>query len=150
MPWTKRSAVRGQSLWSFIPFIPGCRIYMLFASGSGCSGCMAPSRIIPGLSLQMPDIQLLMLSTWSGRVATERRTCMSCRLMWWWGVLERGRWPALCCGWGLRYFGPAAGVKGGWGTGVCGAAVWGRVALCLAGIFCDWLGGNIEKYEHGA
>ena len=31
----------------------------------------------------MSDIQLLMLSTWSGRVATERRTCLSCRLMWW-------------------------------------------------------------------
>jgi hypothetical protein len=29
----------------------------------------------------MPDIQLLMLSTWSGRVATERRTRISCRLM---------------------------------------------------------------------
>ena len=26
--------------------IPGCRIHML--SGSGCSGCMAPSGIIPG------------------------------------------------------------------------------------------------------
>jgi len=65
--------------------IPGCRIHKISASGSGCSGCMAPSGIIPGYSLQMPDIQLLMLSIWSGRVATERRTCMSCRLMWWKG-----------------------------------------------------------------
>ena len=24
-------------------------------------------------------------------------------------------------------------------------AVWGRVALYLAGASCDWLGGNIEK-----
>jgi len=24
-------------------------------------------------------------------------------------------------------------------------AVWGRAALCLAGAFCDWWGGNIEK-----
>jgi hypothetical protein len=23
--------------------------------------------------------------------------------------------------------------------------VWGRAALCLAGAYCDWLGGNIEK-----
>jgi len=28
--------------------------------------------------------------------------------------------------------------------------VWGRAALCLAGASCDWWGGNIEKYEHGA
>jgi len=28
--------------------IPGCRIHMLSASGSGCSGCMAPSGIISG------------------------------------------------------------------------------------------------------
>jgi len=46
---------------------------------------MAPSGIIPGLSLQMPDIQLLMLSTWSGWVATERRSWISCWLMWWRG-----------------------------------------------------------------
>jgi len=24
-------------------------------------------------------------------------------------------------------------------------AVWGRVALCMAGASCDWWGGNIEK-----
>ena len=41
------------------------------------------------------------------------------------------------------------GQRGG-DTGVCGAAVWGRAALYLAGVSCDWLGGNIEKYEHGA
>ena len=23
--------------------------------------------------------------------------------------------------------------------------VWGRIGFCLAGIFCDWWGGNIEK-----
>ena len=28
---------------------------------------------------------------------------------------------------------------------VARTAVWGRVALCLAGASCDWLGGNIEK-----
>ena len=63
-------------------------------------------------------------------------------------------------------------VKGGGDTGVCGAAVLlvangmirtakqlaevsraavgGGSALCLAGASCDWWGGNIEKYEHGA
>jgi len=30
-------------------------------------------------------------------------------------------------------------------TGVCGAAVWGKVSLCMAGASCDWLGGNLEK-----
>jgi len=28
--------------------IPGCRIHRISASWSGCSGCMAPSGIIPG------------------------------------------------------------------------------------------------------
>jgi len=37
------------------------------------------------------------------------------------------------------------GVKGGGDTGVCGAAVWGKVSLCMAGASCDWLGGNLEK-----
>jgi len=68
----------------------------------------------------MPDIQLLMLSTWSGRVPTERKTCMSCRLMWWRGsgngtvacallwmksmILRPGcrgqRWGRYWCMWG--------------------------------------------------
>jgi hypothetical protein len=25
------------------------------------------------------------------------------------------------------------------------SAMWGRFALCMVGISCDWLGGNIEK-----
>jgi len=45
----------------------------------------------------MPDIQLLMLSTWSGRVATESRTCMSCRLMWWRGSGKGTVTCALLC-----------------------------------------------------
>jgi len=39
----------------------------------------------------MPDIQLLMLSTWSGLLPTERRTWISCRLMW-----GRGVWKGDC------------------------------------------------------
>jgi len=95
---------------------------MLSASGSGCSGCMAPSGIIPGSSLQMPDIQLLMLSTWSGRVATARRTWIFCRLTWWRGS---GKGTVTCALLWMRsiYSGPAAWVKGGGDTGVCGAGV---------------------------
>jgi len=39
----------------------------------------------------MPNIQLLMLSTWSGQGATERKTWVSCRLMWW-----EGFWKGDC------------------------------------------------------
>jgi len=125
----------------------------------------------------MPDIQLLMLSTWSGRVATESRTCMSCRLMWWRGS---GKGTVTCALLWMRYMILRPGCRGqrwgrywrmwGWsevkwldrrGCGpavdqwkvrtakqlpdVSRTAVWDRAALCLAGAFCDWWGGNIEK-----
>jgi len=45
------------------------------------------------------------------------------------------RWEKYCCMWGWNE------VK--WVDR--GAAVWSRVALCLAGASCDWLGGNVEK-----
>ena len=73
----------------------------------------------------MPDIQLLMLSTWSGRGATERITWISYRLMWW---RSTGKWTVTCA---LRFvvdevYDTASrlpGVKGGGDTGVCGAGM---------------------------
>ena len=32
---------------------------------------------------------------------------------------------------------------------VARTAVWGKAALCMAGAYCDWLGGNIEKVRSG-
>ena len=110
----------------------------------------------------MPDIQLLMLSTWSGRGATERKVLddlryvvdevyeTSSRLpgskvgrywcMWGWNELERVD---------LRGCVPA----GGQWDNLNGQAAAGSVKDCGVGqgctlpgwVSCDWLGGNIEK-----
>jgi len=70
----------------------------------------------------MPDIQLLMLSTWSGRVATERKTWISCRLMWWRGS-EKG--TVTCALLWIRpmILRPGCRVKCRGDTGVCGAGM---------------------------
>jgi hypothetical protein len=69
----------------------------------------------------MPDIQLLMLSTWSGRVATERRTCISLPV----DVVEEGsgKGTVACDLLWMRSMIFRPGCRGQrWGdTGVCGA-----------------------------
>ena len=71
----------------------------------------------------MPDIQLLMLSTWSGRVATKRRTSISCLLMCLWdsgkGNCDLRSVVDEVYNTSFRL----PGVKGGGDTGVCGAGV---------------------------
>jgi len=69
---------------------------------------------------------------------------MSCRLMRW---RSTGKGTVTCAMLWMKSMILRPGCRGQrWGdTGVCGAAVWGRVALCMAVASCDWLGGNIEK-----
>jgi len=70
----------------------------------------------------MPDIQLLMLSIWSGRMATESRAWISCRLMWW---RSTGKGTVTCALLWMRYMvlRPGCRDQRRGDTGVCGAGM---------------------------
>jgi hypothetical protein len=68
----------------------------------------------------MPDIKLLMLSIWSGRVVTEGKTRISCRLMWW---RSTGKGTVNCTLLWMRYTILRPGCRGQrWGRYWC---MWG-------------------------